>query len=482
MKSLLLFLSIISFNFLSAQWTQAGLDIDGVAPDDRFGTSVSMADSITLAIGAIYNDSNGLSSGQVRIYKWYNSTWNQKGAVINGEAAFDFSGFSVSMPDSNTVAIGAIGNDGSASQAGHVRIYKWTGTNWLQKGVDIDGEIQGDESGWSVSMPDSNTVAIGAPENWDNGTVAGHARVFKWNGNAWLQKGLDLDGEAAWNYSGYSVSMADSNTLAIGAPGNDGNGSRSGHVRVYKWNGISWIQKGIDIDGEVSGDDSGWSVSMADTNTLAVGAPKNDGNGANSGHVRIYTWNGTSWQQKGADIDGEATGDFSGFSVSMADTNTLAIGARNNDGNGARSGHVRIYEWNGTSWLQKGSDIDGENTQDQFGFSVSMGSPNTFAAGAPYNSVEAGHARIYQYPLSTTLNEAIKLKNLSIYPNPAKSILFIESANALGERVQIFNLIGTVVKEFQISTDRQQVDLSGLSSGIYFIKFKGQTQKLIISK
>ena len=46
------------------------------------------------------------------------------------------------------------------------------------------------------------------------------------------------------------------------------------------------------------------------------------------------------------------------------DGNTLAIGAENNDGatgnlNDNR-GHVRIYEWNGTSWNQKGLDIDGE--------------------------------------------------------------------------------------------------------------------------
>jgi hypothetical protein len=27
-----------------------------------------------------------------------------------------------------------------------------------------------------------------------------------------------------------------------------------------------------------------------------------------AGHVRIYAWNGTAWQQKGADIDGEASG------------------------------------------------------------------------------------------------------------------------------------------------------------------------------
>ncbi|GIS21539.1 MAG: hypothetical protein CM15mP122_0450 [Bacteroidota bacterium] len=46
---------------------------------------------------------------------------------------------------------------------------------------------------------------------------------------------------------------------------------------------------------------------------MAIGAVGNDGNGLSSGHVRIYDYNGSAWVQVGADIDGEAAGDFSGF-------------------------------------------------------------------------------------------------------------------------------------------------------------------------
>ena len=44
--------------------------------------------------------------------------------------------------------------------------------------------------------------------------------------------------------------------------------------------------------------------------------------------------------------------------------NRLAIGAPNNDGNGYRSGHVRVYAWSGSAWLQLGEDIDGEWVDD----------------------------------------------------------------------------------------------------------------------
>jgi hypothetical protein len=56
----------------------------------------------------------------------------------------------------------------------------------------------------------------------------------------------------------------------------------------------------------------------------------------------VFEWNGSAWMQLGADIDGEATGDQSGFSVSL-DGDRLAIGAYLNDGNGSSSGHARVY-------------------------------------------------------------------------------------------------------------------------------------------
>ena len=387
---------------VSAQWTQKGLDIDGEAANDNSGYSVSMPDSNTVAIGAPYNDGNGTSAGHVRIYHWNGTAWVQKGSDIDGEAADDWFGWSVSMPDSNTVAIGAYGNDGNGWSAGHVRIYQWNGSAWVQKGNDIDGEAANDYAGYSVSMPDSNTVAIGAPGNDGNGLNSGHVRIYRWNGTAWVQKGSDID-DVVYSMSGYSVSMPDSNTVAIGAPFHNINYNYEiGHVRIYQWNGSTWVQKGSDINGSSFMDHLGWSVSMPDSNTIAIGAIQDYNYVMMStiGYVRIYHWNGSTWVQKGIDIDGEAAYDFSGCSVSMPDSNTVAIGAYGNDGNGSASGHVRIYQWNGTAWIQKGSDIDGEAAYDESGWSVSMPDSNTVAIGAIYNDgngTDAGHVRIYQW-------------------------------------------------------------------------------------
>ena len=69
------------------------------------------------------------------------------------------------------------------------------------------------------------------------------------------------------------------------------------------------------------------SVSLSsEGHTVAIGAISNAGNGSNSGHVRVYNYNGTAWSQLGTDIDGEAASDQSGYSVSLSsDGTTVAI-------------------------------------------------------------------------------------------------------------------------------------------------------------
>jgi plastocyanin/aerobic-type carbon monoxide dehydrogenase small subunit (CoxS/CutS family) len=213
--------------------------------------------------------------------------------------------------------------------------------------MTLTGKQHSDYSGISVSLSsDGTTLAIGAYGNDGTANGAGHVRVYSWNGSTWTKLGDDIDGEAAIDSSGVSVSLSsDGTTLAIGGYQNDGNGSNAGHVRVYSWNGSAWTKLGNDIDGEAAGDESGVSVSLSsDGTTVAIGAYLNDGTASNAGHVRVYSWNGSAWTKLGDDIDGEAADDRSGYSVSLSsDGTTVAIGAWHNNGNGSKAGHVRVY-------------------------------------------------------------------------------------------------------------------------------------------
>ncbi|MEY3983952.1 MAG: hypothetical protein RL160_1511 [Bacteroidota bacterium] len=393
-----LFLLLVAAATNAQAQLQNGKSIYGEAAYDLSGESVSMPDSVTIAIGAHGNDGNGTNSGHVRVFAWNGSSWSQKGSDINGEAASDESGTSVSMPDARTIAIGAPRNDGGTTDAGHVRVYRWNGSAWVQKGADIDGAASNEFFGISVSMPDSITLAIGAYGSNANGTSSGRVRIYTWNGSAWVSKGSNIPGKAAGDNAGVSVSMPDANTVAIGAHLNDGGGSNSGHARVFSWNGSTWVQKGGDINGAAAQDRCGFSVSMPNANTLAVGAPLNSGNGTYSGHTRVFSWNGSAWQLKGSAINGDNAGNWAGYAVNMPSADMVAIGAFYCDGKFRDVGQAKVFKWNGSGWTQKGNDIMGDTTDDYLGRSVSMPDEKTLGVSAPYNGkggVMIGQVKIF---------------------------------------------------------------------------------------
>ena len=305
--------------------------------------------------------------------------------------------------------------------AGHVRVHRQnvTSEEWEQIGQDIDGDYYYDYSGERVSISaDGDIVAIAATGNDGNSTNAtdvGHVRVFKYDASysngRWVQMGQDIDGVYSYGYSGDGLSLsADGTTVGIGAPNSL---YQKGHTSVYKYNVATgqWKQKGQDIEGEASYDNSGGSVSISsDGNRVAIGAFGNDGDtyysGKDLGHVRIYLYIDSSdrWEQLGQDIDGESY-DGSGASVSLSsDGSRVAVGAplSSND-SGYYSGVARIYKYyNSGQWEQIGQDINGENDYDASGYSISLSADGSrVVIGAPRNSNDngfySGHARVYEY-------------------------------------------------------------------------------------
>ena len=189
---------------VNESWEKVGNDIDGVNKWDfkESGWSVSLSnDGSIVAIGAP-------GSSLVRIYQNVNENWEQVGedifgeAIINGdskslEGGIEKAGFSVSLSDDGSiVAIGDIENDGkgedifsntggqTAGDSGHVRVYQNLNGTWTQLGSDIDGKLDGDWLGYSVSLSaDGTMVAIGAPTRGfygtDNIADSGYVSVYQ---------------------------------------------------------------------------------------------------------------------------------------------------------------------------------------------------------------------------------------------------------------------------------------------------------------
>ena len=371
--------------------TQLGTSIYGENSNDRSGISVELSSNGSiLAIGARYNDGNGSNSGHVRVYKYSNSSWTQLGSDIDGETSNDNSGYAISLnSDGTKLAVGAYGNDGNGNRSGHVRVYEYSNSSWTQLGSDIDGETADDLSGVSVELSDNGQiVAIGAFYNDGNGTNSGQVRVYKDVSGLWTQIGTDIDGSSIGEEAGTSISLSgDGFTLAIGAPRNSENASSAGEVRIYSFDGYNWIKKGQDLNGDAAGDYFGISVSLSNSGSiLAVGAYGNDDSGTDAGQVKIFEFNANAWVQRGPKILGEMSNDYSGRSVSLSgDGNLLAIGAYGNDGTANDAGQTRIFQYGNSSWSKVDLDIYGDNSGDNSGISVTLSSDgSTLAVGAEY--------------------------------------------------------------------------------------------------
>ena len=335
----------------------------------------------------------------------------QIGQKIEGDTGTDAFGQSVTISaDGNIIAVGAPYNGGNGSNSGHVRVYENVSGTWTQIGADIEGDALGDWSGESVALSaDGTIIAIGSPTNDGGGTDSGHVRVFENIVGIWTQIGNAIDGDATWDESGTSVALsADGTIVAIGAPRHNGNGNESGQVRVFENVQGTWTQIGSDIYGLQMGHGLGISTSLSsDGSILAVGAVSRNTGATAASYSIIYENVLGTWTQIGQVINAVSPLDQSGRSVSLSsDGSIVAIGAiNNNNANGSISGHVRVFENVSGTWTQIGSDIIGEASGDQSGGSVSLSSDGSIVAiGATRNSANgqsSGHVRVYQNTSNT---------------------------------------------------------------------------------
>ena len=203
---------------------------------------------------------------------------------------------------------------------------------WTQVGDDINGETEDEQAGWSVSLSaDGSRLAIGAPQNDEAsfGAVTGVVRVYTWDGDKWVKVGTNLYGKHFDYMSGISVSLsANGSRLAILMRLPDPYSGVAGRVRIYDWNGAAWEQAGVELDGETTATFTGRSLSLsADGSRVAIGSTDDHTNGLHSGNARVYGLGRLQLQNNGGDekfidADGVFTfdqtiGDQSPYSVTV---------------------------------------------------------------------------------------------------------------------------------------------------------------------
>jgi hypothetical protein len=386
--------------------------------------------------------------------------WQQLGATIKGGVSRNNLGISVSVGGSGastTVAVGESGEIGDllfspvrSGVAGSATVYAWNGSSWATKGgpivggtFTILGDSYGTKTGSRVAISrDGNFLAVLSREQ-----SGGNVKVYAWSGSAWTQRG------SAFEMYVSEIAISDDGASVVTGGPHWGTADR-GLVRNYVWNGTSWTQRGGDIFGLSSGSYLGTSVSIsADGNTIAAGAPI-----FGSGRASVYSWTGSTWQEKSY-YTGGSNNDRFGQSVSLsADGSKIAVSAPLKSG-GAKAGvysvgsggslfsivgqevsggyglsnvqlsddgsalsvvgsytnvletgnigWARVYRWSGTAWVASGDDFSGLSSDGSSDGSLASayvcalsGDGNVLVFGAPLgdgNATDSGLVRIYGY-------------------------------------------------------------------------------------
>ncbi|HET8709796.1 MAG TPA: histidine kinase, partial [Spongiibacteraceae bacterium] len=301
----------------------------------------------------------------------------------------------------------------------------------------------GDTFGWSITLSDDGTtLAVGAPAEDSSATGvngsqsnnssadSGAVYVFSNSGNGWIQQAyIKASNTYPGDNFGESVALSsDGNTLAIGAPLEDGaattvNGNQTtrsandaGAVYVFVRSGATWSQQAyVKPSNTYASSYFGWSVALSDDgNTLATGAPgesnsvgginpsSNTHSANNAGAAYVFARSGNTWSQQ-VYLKASNAGAEDNFGSSIAlngSGSTLAIGApyeasaatgingSQSNNSASTSGAAYVFTRSGSTWSQQ-AYVKASNTGagDNFGAALALDNTgDTFAVGAPYEA------------------------------------------------------------------------------------------------
>lgn len=458
---LLTFFLLVFMSHLKAQdWKQLGSTL---YRSDTTGIGFSVTSNGDGTLIAVTSGSVAFKS-KVVVYKLIENEWKQFGNDIPCSCE------NVKFSDDGSTLIVGCSNDKDitgSTFSGSATVFKWDSAGWVQKGDKLFGAQYG-LFGFSIGISeDGNSIAVYS--RYDLNRV----RVYTWNevSNTWDQKGSAVSmGNSTSSVTGGSLDFSsDGNTFIIGNPYNN-----NGKVGVFAWNGGDWVQKGDLFTG--SGDEHlGTSVSInRNGNTIMISSPLNDEQGNNTGEVKLYQWDGSSWVQKGQSFNGtiitegdccladlvsglDDSGNIAAFNIRVTEFPPWKV--------------VRIYTWNGLEWIQKGLDIEGGTGENMLvdylsfnasGDMVTIGIPYDFSYEDGYDD---GRVKTCKWKSGLTIENFPSTSGPHLYSYPSKDlIIFSEEVNL----VSVFDISGRLIRHF--APNGREMYISSFKPGTYMFR------------
>ena len=452
------------------KWVQRGTDIIGVT-NSQTGDSVSLSsDGTTMVVGQPGDE-------MVKIYTW--STSSNDWVLTKDITGFIYfqSGTSVSVSGDGNVVV--FGSPPPGTYDGKVSVYENDGGTWTSTVIIPDRITDVGKFGWSVDLSiDGNRLIVGETTDYnENSYVYVYERGV---GGTWSQLGQAITSTGDVEL-GYSVSISGDGSIISASAISDGNGK----VYVYELVSGNWVQKGQTLEGSHVGESFGFSIDLSsDGDVLVVGSPFNNTNGYDSGQVKVYNWNTSSWVQKGFDINGFLISGSFGNNVAITDDgDTIIAGSLAVNG----QTQTRVLKWTGTIWSEYGYKILDELLQGISCSSVTISFDGTVIAVGDSLEAPGGIVRAYvstdvfaspEYDLTPITDRLDDLElsdvniNNAIGTNSNKIIVLENGFNTLDSRADGLNdrltvaesTIGTLVTTTTNLSDRMTTAESTIGS------------------
>lgn len=342
------------------------LESDDRVAGDYFGSSVAI-EGFTIAVGARSEDHDGLHTGAAYLFSTF--TGNQTDKLLPSSIAdrpFERFGYAVAA-GANVVAVTATQNDTLGVNAGAAYLYDATNGIRLATYLPDLGSDNGN-FGYSIDY-DSAIVAVGATGDDENGSNHGAAYLYGAFTGDLLRKFVPGDGVAD-DFFGVAVALDvefDGGILAVGSRFDDDHGTDSGSVYLYNPFTGSLIDK-LHPNDPVVGSTFGNSLAI-DNGILAVGADRSGFLGFRSGTAYLFDLT-TRTQIARLIPDDGAPSDFFGRSVAIHN-GVVAVGAWGHDAAGSNSGAVYLFDAATGAQIAKFVPDDAQ-ADDRFGYSVSI--------------------------------------------------------------------------------------------------------------
>ncbi len=475
MKIYHLALLLVTVNIYSQ--TQIGQDLLGDRINEEFGYSVDLSmDGQTLAIGNRDSNPNNEILGEVEVFNLVNNQWVKKGSSLFGIENEAFGNSIKLSDDGNTIIIGSPSSSVNGINSGRVRVYFYDGTDWVTKGQTLFGNNSDSLFGFDVDISsDGNRVAISSPAN---NLHTGAVTVFSFDGNIWDFTGNVITGDNTASSFGQDISLSDDgNTIVIGAPSDDTTFTNAGLVKVYELQNGLWNQKGADLFGNAFGIRLGFSVTTSSNgNKIGIGAPFDSLALSEAGKVHFYEYINQNWVETGNGISGDAAEQRLGDAVELSSDGNVAI-ILSAFSNSATVGYISTYQFNGTDYQEVGNPV-AINGPDS---TISLSNDGTtFISGNYFRTGDVGLVEVYSLTnvLSVVENDFL---NFSVYPNPASERVYVSLKDSSSlESITVLDTLGKYIT----STNDKYIDVSKLKPGVYFFKIslnnKEITTKIVV--